>query len=178
MKTCRHLRGITLVEALVVMAIATITVSAAAPSFAGFIERQRLGGVSAQLVTDLQFARTEAVLRNQPVRWSLYPLPSGGTCYLLHTGNPTQCHCLSTGPATCTGDAMPLKTVQWTAADLIRLDANVRSIAFDPLHGTSSPTGSLRVTDSSGHTIQHVVNIMGRVRSCGLRGPMAGHPAC
>lgn len=178
MKACRHLRGITLVEALVVMAIATLTVSAAAPSFAGFIERQRLGGVSAQLVTDLQFARTEAVLRNQPVRWSLYPLPGGGSCYLLHTGSHAQCNCPLAGPATCSGDATPLKTVPWTTADLLRLDANVRSIAFDPLHGTASPTGSLRVTDASGHTIQHVVNIMGRVRSCGLRGPMAGYAAC
>ena len=41
-------RGFTLVEAAIVTAIAAITLSAAAPDFSGFIERQRLDGVASQ----------------------------------------------------------------------------------------------------------------------------------
>ena len=45
---------------------------------------------------------------------------------------------------------------------------------FDPLHGTSTPTGTLRLVDAGGRAVHHVVNVMGRVRSCS---PPARAPA-
>ena len=55
--------------------------------------------------------------------------------------------------------------------------ANVASIAFDPLHGTSTPTGTLRLVDGRGRAVHHVVNVMGRVRSCTPAG-VPGWRAC
>jgi type IV fimbrial biogenesis protein FimT len=54
----------------------------------------------------------------------------------------------------------------------------VASMRFDPLHGTSTPTGTLRVVGANERAIHHVVNIMGRVRSCSPQAAVRGYAAC
>jgi type IV fimbrial biogenesis protein FimT len=173
-------RGITLVEAAVVLAVTAIVASSAAPSFRGFIEKQRLDGVAAQLATDIQFARAEAVLRNTGVRLTLQT-QAWGSCYVIHTGNANQCSCSDTGAAQCSDGAQQIKTVQLPANEQVALQGNVGSILFDPLHGTSTPTGTLKLVAASGGTVQHVVNVMGRVRTCSPQGavpPVSGYAVC
>ena len=59
--------GVTLVELLIVIAIAAILASLAGPSFSDFINRTRQNSVVSQLVSDLNRARSEAIKRNTPV---------------------------------------------------------------------------------------------------------------
>jgi type IV fimbrial biogenesis protein FimT len=89
-----------------------------------------------------------------------------GTCWVVHTGAAAQCRCDDAPPAVCTGGAREIKTVILGAVDRVSVQANVASIAFDPMHGTSTPTGTLRLIDRRGRAVHHVVNVMGRVRSC------------
>jgi type IV fimbrial biogenesis protein FimT len=51
-------------------------------------------------------------------------------------------------------------------------------MAFDPLHGTATPTATWRVIARDGRAIHHVVNVMGRVRSCSPDAAVPGHRAC
>ena len=60
----RRQPGFTLIEAAATLAILAVLSCGAAPSFHGLIERQRLAGLAAQLATDVQFARSESILRN------------------------------------------------------------------------------------------------------------------
>lgn len=177
MRTGQRQRGVTLIEASIVVAICAIVASSAAPGFHGFIEKQRLDGAAAQLASDLHFTRSEAVLRNTGLRLSVHGTP-WGSCYVIHSGAANECRCPEAGPAQCSGDAREVKTVQWNAADRISLQGNVSSILFDPLHGTSTPTGTLKIVAASGRAVHHVVNVMGRVRSCSPQGSVAGHPVC
>lgn len=175
-----HLRGISLIETCVAMAITAIVASAAAPAMQGLVDGRRLDGAATQLATDIQYVRTEAVARNQPVRLSLHHVGTGSdTCYVIHTGSADDCECTSsTGPAVCTGDAQQIKTVVLPADRHIVVQANVGSLLFDPLHGTSSPSGTLRVIGPQGRSVNHMVNVMGRVRSCSPQGGVAGYRAC
>jgi type IV fimbrial biogenesis protein FimT len=173
----RRQHGVTLVEACTVVAVLAILASTAAPNLQGLIDSRRLDGAATQLATDIQFVRSEAVARNLPVRLSLYP-SAGGTCYVVHTGNADQCACDTSGPATCTGGALQIKTVTLGAADRVSLQSNVTSVLFDPLHGTSTPTGTLRLVGQQGRAVHHVINVMGRVRSCSPLGAMPGYRAC
>ncbi len=179
MQTAAQLRGVTLVEASIAMAIAAITMAAAAPSFRGLIERQRLDGAAAQLASDLQFARAEAVMRNTPLRVTLHEA-AWGHCYVIHTGAAQECRCDASGAAVCEGEAEALKTVQWASDQGISLQSAVRSLLFDPLHGTSTPAGTLKVVATSGRAVHHVINVMGRVRTCSPRGAaaVAGYRSC
>ncbi len=179
MRTPAQQRGVTLVEASIVMAIVAITTATAVPSFHAFIEKQRLDGAAAQLASDLQFTRAEAVLRNTPLRLTVHQAASGH-CYVIHTGAAKECRCEASGSAVCSGEADALKTVQWPLEQGISLQSAVRSFLFDPLHGTSTPAGTLKVAAASGRTVHHVVNVMGRVRTCSPQGAgaAAGYRSC
>ena len=173
----RRARGITLIEASTVVAVAGIVVSTSVPGLQGAIDGRRLNGAATTLATDIQYARTEAVARNRSVRLSVHGA-GDAACYVIHTGNTAQCTCGSSGPAVCTGGAEAIKTVRLRAGEKVGLQANVTSLLFDPLHGTSTPTGTLRLVGSGGREIRHVVNVMGRVRSCTPAGAVPGYPVC
>ena len=170
-------RGVTLIEACIVVSIAGVVLGTAVPGMQSLLDGRRLGGAAHQLATDVQYVRTEAVVRNQPVRLS-FLTAADATCYVVHTGATAQCNCDASGPAVCSGGAEEIKTVRLTAADRVSIDANVASILFDPLHGTSTPTGTLRIVGTQGREVHHVVNIMGRVRSCTPDGAVPGYRAC
>lgn len=169
-------RGVTLIESAVVMAITVVALSTAAPSLRDLMARKQLEGVATQLATDLQFVRTEAVARNTPVRVSFYS-DGAGSCYLVHTGSRAQCSCSGPQPAACSDGAAQIKTVYLPAADGVAVRASASSILFDPLHGTSTPAGTARVTGAAG-AIHHVVNVMGRVRSCSPDPALPGYRSC
>ena len=170
-------RGITLIEACIVLAVTAIVASSAAPGLQRVIDARRLDGAATQLAADIQFIRTEAVARNEALRLSFHAAGTG-TCYVIHTGAANECSCAAAGPAQCSGGAREIKTVVVAAADRVSLQANVGSLLFDPLHGTSSPTGTLRVIGTNERAIHHVVNVMGRVRSCSPQGAVPGYRAC
>jgi type IV fimbrial biogenesis protein FimT len=170
-------RGLTLIEAGIVLAVTAILASVAAPGLQGLIDARRLEGAATQLATDIQFTRTEAVARNEALRLSIQSL-AVGSCYVIHTGAAGQCRCAASGPAVCSGGARQIRTVTIAEADHVALQANVGSVLFDPLHGTSSPTGTLRLVGTGGRAIHHVINLMGRVRSCSPRAAVPGYRAC
>ena len=177
MKTQRQQRGVTLVEAAIVLAVLGVVTTSAAPGMTGLLDGRRLDGAATQLATDIQYVRSEAVARNQPVRLSFYA-NAESSCYVVHTGLSAQCACAADGPAQCSGDAEQIKTVSLPASQRVSVQANVGSVLFDPLHGTSTPTGTLRVLGSQGRAVHHVVNVMGRVRSCSPLNTVPGYRAC
>jgi type IV fimbrial biogenesis protein FimT len=174
-------RGLTLIESAVTLAVTAVLVCSAVPDFAATLERHRLAGAATQLASDVQWLRSEAVLRNETLRLSFFD-SAGGSCYVLHSGARNQCQCDGqSASAVCTADAVALKTVALSATARIGVQANVGSMVFDPLHGTATPAGTLRVSAASGRAIHHVVNVLGRVRTCtpATPGPaLAGYPLC
>jgi type IV fimbrial biogenesis protein FimT len=156
-------RGVSLIEACITVTIAGILAGTALPSFKDTLDKRSVEGVSSELRTDLMYARSEAVSRNDGVRVSFYER-AHGRCYVVHTGNRADCSCDGSGPAVCTGDAVALKTVN--AARGVQVVANVSSLRFDPVNGTSTPTGTVCSVPERGRAVHHVVSILGRVRTC------------
>ena len=100
--TRRAQSAFTLIELLVVIAIAGIVLTLVAPSFREMILMQRVRSVNAQLVTDLQFARSEAVTRNTNVRIRFLS-NAAMTCYSIFTfttKGTAMCDCQSATPCT------------------------------------------------------------------------------
>ena len=177
MNTRKSQRGITWVETSIVLAVVAIVASQAAPSMARVIDARRLEGVAVQFATDVQYARTESVARNQPVRLSLHN-SAAASCYVLHTGTAAQCTCAAAVPALCSGGAQEIRTVVLPAADGVAIAANAASVLFDPLHGTSTPAATFRILGRQSRAIHQVINVMGRVRSCAPGAAVAGYPNC
>ena len=170
-------RGLTFVECSITLAIASILIGTAAPSFIDSNRKHVLDGSAAELAADLYLARSEAVARGQGVRVSFYAA-AGATCEVVHTGSTADCNCDAAGVAQCVNDAVLIKSNYFSPARGVGLTANVASIRFDQTNGTVSPAGTVRLTANNGSEVRHVVNIMGRVRSCSPNGSAKGYKLC
>lgn len=169
-------RGLTLLEALVALAIMLIVLGSALPHFGRTAERRQLEGVAAQLATDIQHARSLAVARASGQRISFRAF-AAGSCYVVHDGPANACQCNAAGQAQCTAPTQVHRMVFLPAQGPVRLQANVGSIQFHPSLGTSTPTGTLRLVARSGQAVHQIVNIMGRTRACSPNG-VPGYPPC
>jgi type IV fimbrial biogenesis protein FimT len=169
--------GVTLVETTVVTSVLAIVSGLVVPSFDGAIQRRHLEGAAAQLETDIHHTRMMAVARNAPLRIS-FESGAGGSCYVIHTGSANQCSCAADGAAVCQGDAQAERSVRFAAGGPVSLKSNSRSVTFDPVKGTSTPTATMQLTARNGTAIHQVMNIMGRVRSCSPAPGLSGYRAC
>jgi type IV fimbrial biogenesis protein FimT len=177
MECNRKHRGVTLIETAATSAVLAIVAGAAAPMYQDVLARRLMDGTATQLAIDIQYARSEAVARNQGLRIS-FQSNAAGSCYVIHTGSSGECSCANHPVAQCSGTAKEIKTVQLPASAQVQLASNVNSMLFHPVRGTVSPAGSLRLTGPKGIEVRHVVNIIGRTRSCSPQGSMTGYRAC
>lgn len=177
LSSCRAQHGITLVESMVVTSVLAVITGVAAPSFEQARQKRHLEGAAAQLETDIHYARSLAVARNMPVRIS-FDSSVGAGCYVIHTGAAQQCSCAADGRAVCQGSAVALRSVLIEAGSALSLKSNSRSVLFDPVRGTSTPTATIQLKASNGGAIHQVLNIMGRVRSCSPAPALSGYTRC
>lgn len=117
--------GFTLIELMVVVAVAGLLVLLVAPSFRDMIVINRLRGVNAQLVTDLQFGRSEAVSRARAARFNL-GTDGNQTCYVIYVAvaNSTpRCDCTLGAGAACTdANATEIRTVSVQRSSQVTLN--------------------------------------------------------
>jgi type IV fimbrial biogenesis protein FimT len=173
----RKARGVTLIESAVVTAVVAIVASAALPGMGGFKARQSLVNAAAEFETDVQHTRSLAVAGNAALRIS-FDARDGASCYIVHSGAATDCECGQAGAAVCRNGAESPRMVRFADDGPVALRSNVRSIVFDPVRGTSTPTASVRFTLDSGAAVHQVINVLGRVRSCSPNREVAGYKAC
>jgi len=170
--------GFTLVETLVVVSILALLLGLAIPSYQGFQELYRLEGHAQELTTDLYYLRSEAAARNKARRIS-FVADAGGSCYVLHSGNSGDCSCTSDGVSQCAAaDATVIKSLGLRSDKGVRMQSNVASMLFDPIRGTTTPTGSVNITTPSGKALRQVVNIMGRAKTCSPNASVRGYEVC
>lgn len=186
-------RGLTLVELIIVIAVAAVLITIAAPSLRDFIVVQRLKGVNAQLVTDVQFARSEAVARNLTTRMEFFT-GAGSHCYTIFTARPNQAACDCTQPpgAVCTGDRVEIRTVRLPAEDSVRLslppgqgsgftidpnNANLLSLWIDDALVPAQAFVVNAQIDTS-RVLRNEIGPSGRVSSCAPGGVVSGTPSC
>ena len=170
-------RGLTLIECCITLAIVSILAGTAAPSFIESNKKRVLDGSAGELATDLYLARSEAVARGHGVRVSFHSI-SSGSCLVIHSGSTADCSCDSSGVAQCVNGATLIKSNYFPVSRGVTVAANVASMRFDQTNGTVSPASTVRVTASNGSEVRHVVNIMGRVRSCSPGGLAQGYKVC
>lgn len=173
-------RGLTVVELMVAVAVVAILVALAAPSFTSFTAKRRIEGFMNEFVTDLQYARSEAVQRNANVRLTL-----GTGCYVIHLASATSASCTQSSKSIIPA-AAELKTVQLPSNSTLQLAGGdgLVYIEFDfvrgsaAFNGTDALTGKVAATSTLGSwQLTAAVQPVGRVRLCSPNGSLATYPS-
>ncbi len=174
-------RGFTLIELLVVILVLALIATLAAPSFTRFMAKKRVEGITSELVTDLQYARSEAVQRNVKVR-----ITFGTSCYVIHTWHFVGSASCNQSGSTVTGGFLRIKSVEVPGAANTSLSPNnsMTFIEFEPLSGSADPDGTIDdgwidVSSASGEwRLRAVITPVGRVRTCSPNNSMSGFSSC
>jgi type IV fimbrial biogenesis protein FimT len=137
-------RGFTLLELMVVVAVIAVVLTLAAPSLSDYILVQRLKGSNAELINDMQLARSEAVARGTPGR-VVFKTTNTMSCYTVFVQKPgatydVRCDCTQGAGAACPSNAVEVKTTQIPATTGVSL---VIANGTDPALGFDNVTGGL-----------------------------------
>jgi prepilin-type N-terminal cleavage/methylation domain-containing protein len=189
----RRWRGFTLIELMMVVAVVALLVTLAAPSFYNFILVQRLKSITAQIETDLQFARSEAAARNLAVQVR-FSSNSSTSCYALFTGREGFCDCTNppSNPVCPAATETEIRTVQVPRSLGVQVAPGTPSDEF----GFDPSTGGMRIFASdtpiapgtpflinsyidSDRTLRVVVKVSGRPGTCApTNSTVTGVAAC
>ena len=196
-------RGLTVIELMVVVALLGVLVALAAPSLRGMIAVQRVRGVNAELVTDLQYARSEAARRNRDVSVG-FQSDSTMTCYVAYvdvavapgaaaTGAPigapaSACDCTLT--PVCSGGRTEIKTVLLPLSDGVSLAVTSTDgpvVNFSRTSGSLMPaipgetppnSFEVEVTGTPRGKLRTSVGTSGRPSVCSPDTSISGTPSC
>lgn len=129
--------GFTLIELMIVIVITAILLALAVPAFQDTLDRNRLKAATDTIYGDLQFAKSEAIKKNQPLLIDFKSINgTSAWCYGLKL-NATSCDCEQTDPSNsnaCTIDGV-LKVVKYTDYSGVSLAFN-KDFKFDNVRGT------------------------------------------
>lgn len=193
----RYRRGFTLIEVMIVVALVAVVVSLAGPSFRDYILMQRLRSVQSQLVTDLNYARSEAVSRGVPVQLRMQTA-SDQTCYIIYSrpsndlNTTSPCDCTAAAGSRCPASSSEIKTVSAPTSEGVAfwqpsgqtayMTINPRTGAPDVVlaaEALAAPDYAIeaRLSDAS-RRFKVAVSAGGRVQVCSPSGTVAGIPTC
>lgn len=173
----QRLRGLTLVEACVAVAVLAILLATAVPSMRELLQRRQLRGSADELRSDLQYLRAAAMARGQRL-WIEVGSGAEGSCYVLHDGDKGDCGCTGNGVTACSHDAQVLRAATFPVERSIGVLANVAAQAFEPSRGLATPSATFRLQSAAGEEVRHLVSASGRVRSCSPGGRVPGYRVC
>lgn len=149
--------GFTLVELMVTIAVATVLLIIATPSFTDFLDKARLRGVAGNAVDFINAARAQSVKQGRDVNVAFGGSTTAwciGANAAADPGTPgnavdpaSECNC-STAAASClVGGAQ--STLDSTSINGVAISAIPASFTFDNRLGTVMPLGTTTATFSS-----------------------------
>ena len=171
----QSMRGVTLIELMVTLAVLAIILTMAIPSFNEFRQRSALRGASDQVVTFWGNARFEALKRNQPIKVGL--VRSGndfcmGAAVATSNTDTAACDCL-TG-TDCNVAVYPTSQAEWKrilAPASVGKNGDVFAV-IDPKRaalGATSQAGFWSLTAPSGgpaYSLNVYIDVFGRAIAC------------
>ncbi|WP_255325688.1 MULTISPECIES: GspH/FimT family pseudopilin [unclassified Thioalkalivibrio] len=151
--------GFTLIELIVVVSVLAIIATLAAPNLISLLDNRRLNGAAEAVLAELQFARSEAIMRSGEVTLEL---PSNGAWLVVRDANNQDIRRIN-------NDDFPR----------IQIAANETwddGILMDPVRGLAlrttntdqviSPVASITVSDPRGRSLEIRLNALGRSWIC------------
>ena len=188
--------GLTIIELMVVMIVLGVIIAFAVPSMQSMMARQRVQSVHANLLTDLQLARSEMTKRSgssvsDETRTRVavtFGSDANVSCYTIHAVVAgITCDCTRGAGSACTpvppGSPSPeIKTTQLTKAVGVSLAASSASgskVEFVPPNGQATPTDLvIDVQDPASGHLRTSIGALGVPSVCSPDGSIRGVAPC
>ena len=164
--------GFTLIELMVALAILGIVALMAAPSFSAFLARSKLRGTAHEAIADLQYARSEAVQKNQAFRVEFSA--TGYEIWRMSRATPTD------KDASTASAPNPVKVVLWGNSSTAASSGASMAVNFNPVRASATVSdGPLELSHAAmSGTLRLQVNTTGRVELCSPGASVSGIAAC
>lgn len=178
MRIAANIRGVTLIELMIVIVITAVLLTLAIPAFQDTIDRNRLKAVTDTLYGDFQFAKTEAIKRNENIVVDFTTSNGGATwCYGISSAN---CNCNQTSVSAadaCVIDNV-LKVVKSTDYANVSMTPSA-DFSFDNVRGTVNG-GNVTLNSARAKETKVVLSGLGRIRICSTSGTanVSGYSVC
>ena len=164
------LRGLTLIELMVVVTIVALLLMVAVPSFTSFIARGRVSGAAEATSQDLQLMKSESLRNNGDVTLSISP---GATwCYGAVVAS-TACTCT-------TANSCSLRTLSSTDFPGVSMALQTgmgTSSTFSALRGLGQAVG-VENSNANAGTLRVRMTASGQVSICRVSGSFSNYAAC
>lgn len=166
--TRRVQQGITLIELMIVLAVAAILAVMAAPSFRDQVVSQRVKGAAEGLVAALQNTKAEAIKTNSVTRIVFTPAATNNVhadwCYGMTPPGAATCVCtVDADPTNDCAVGTVVQSADFTDVSVTFNTANTRS--FNPLRGTGT-AGTVIFSSDNNKSLGVTISGIGRIRIC------------
>jgi Tfp pilus assembly protein FimT len=162
-------KGMTLVELLVILSITAILVTLSIPLFTSYVQKRRLVGVTENLYSFLQYARSEAVKRNANVYVSF--VTGDNWCYGMNAGSACNCS-VANNCGLGTTSAEQTHVLNLTTSGLAS-----NSIYFEGTHGAANASGTVTFTIyNQSPYIKITIGRLGSLQTCA--NDVSGYQGC
>lgn len=156
-------KGFTLIELMIVIVIVGTLVALSSPNFSSSIERQKLVSAAETISTDFQWAKIEAIKRNDSIDIDLVSGNNGAWSYTISDSDGI----IRTTAANDYNDFSGISLTQnFTGSDF----------EIEPARGTVADFGTASLT-SPNLDLNVVVSRLGRIRICSPSG-IPGYETC
>lgn len=146
------MRGVTLIELMITVAVLAVGLSLAAPSFTQQIGNYRLRTASESIINGLNYARAEAVRRNSPVSFTLAAGGSGWTVAQVSPATALQSRASGESPGVTASSTSASNTVTFTATGFV--DNSVVRLSQINLSSAAANTDTRRIDIFGGGLIR------------------------
>jgi prepilin-type N-terminal cleavage/methylation domain-containing protein len=165
----RH-RGVTLIEAMVVITLLAILGAIGVPSFMGTMDRARINGATDNLLTNIRLVQAEAVKTNQNTTITFTP----GANWSYSTSNTTPAVVVSS--AEYRGTTLTAGTQLVATSNILTFEPRRNSVTPRAAAG-AAPITLLTIQSNGGHSVSVTVTSNSDITAC-TSTSLGGYPAC
>jgi Tfp pilus assembly protein FimT len=177
----------TIVELMVTLIVLAVIITlSVAPSIKGTVARHKVQGVHAELLGDLQLARSEQAQRsgNSTAVSVSFGSNADMTCYTIHTADGAACDCTRAPLDACAlaAPSQEIKTMQFPRAAGVGVAASSPAgarITFNPPQGLVTPSDVvIDVQDPTSGQLRTSISGLGVPSVCSPDGSIPGVRTC
>ena len=174
------IKGFTLVEMVVTLAIAAILATIAVPAFDKMLEYLRARRATESMVAAFYNAKSEAIKRNTFIRL-VFTTSNAGATWCHGLTDVDNCDCTQANSCVLDGVERVVSSTQFRGISAAVSADSANRFNFNPLRGTVNAGNVQFTSDTQGYQSRAVISGVGRITMCSdatAAGYMGAFKAC